>query len=145
MYILDTDHLSTLDRGGVTAQWLLQRLAKVNPDQVAVSIISYEEQTRGWLGHAAKAKTVEQEVERYKELRRQLKNYCRMTIVDFDILAAYEFKRLRKLYPRLGAMDLKIASVALVNQAVVLTRNRSDFGRIEGLIIEDWTMPVDRT
>jgi tRNA(fMet)-specific endonuclease VapC len=42
-------------------------------------------------------------------------------------------------------MDLKIASVALVNQAVVLTRNRSDFGRIEDLIIEDWTMPVDRT
>ena len=36
-------------------------------------------------------------------------------------------------------MDLKIASVALVNQAVVLTRNSRDFGQIAGLFIEDWT------
>jgi tRNA(fMet)-specific endonuclease VapC len=145
MYILDTDHLSILDRGGATAELLLQRLASVDRVEVAVSIISYEEQTRGWLSHIAKAKTVEQQVWRYKELRRQLNNYCRMTIVDFDAAAALESQRLRKLYPRLGPMDLKIAAVALVNQAVVLTRNRSDFGRIEGLSIEDWTIPDDRS
>lgn len=55
MYILDTDHLSVLDRGGVEAQRLLQRLAGVNPAQVAASIISYEEQMRGWLSYAANA------------------------------------------------------------------------------------------
>jgi tRNA(fMet)-specific endonuclease VapC len=43
------------------------------------------------------------------------------------------------LYPRLGTMDLKIASVALVNQAVLLTRNSSDFRRIIDLPVEDWT------
>jgi tRNA(fMet)-specific endonuclease VapC len=36
-------------------------------------------------------------------------------------------------------MDLKIASIALVNQSVVLTRNSRDFGQIIGLSIEDWT------
>ena len=36
-------------------------------------------------------------------------------------------------------MDLKIASVALVNQAVLLTRNIADFAQISGLSIEDWT------
>ena len=45
MYILDTDHLSILDRGGIKAQHLLSRSADVNPDEVAVTIISYEEQT----------------------------------------------------------------------------------------------------
>jgi tRNA(fMet)-specific endonuclease VapC len=39
MYILDTDHLSVLDRGGVKAQSLLQRLAGVDPRQVATTII----------------------------------------------------------------------------------------------------------
>lgn len=139
MYILDTDRISVLDRGGLAAQNLLQRLANINPSQVATSIISYEEQMRGWLSYGAKAKTVEQQVEAYKQLKRQLMNYCVIPILDFDGEAAQEFQRLRNLYPRLGAMDLKIAAVALVNQAVVLTRNSRDFGQIGGLFIEDWT------
>ena len=139
MYILDTDHLSVIDRGGANAQRLLQRLSSINPTQVATSIISYEEQMRGWLSYAAKAQTIEQQVQAYKELKRQLTNYCTIPIIDFGEQAAQEFQRLKKLYPRLGTMDLKIASVALANQAVLLTLNSSDFGRIVGLSIEDWT------
>lgn len=139
MYILDTDHLSVIDRGGVKAQRLLQRLASIDPTKVATSIISYEEQMRGWLSYTAKAQTIEKQVEAYKELKRQLSNYCTIPIVEFDEQAAQEFQRLKKLYPRLGTMDLKIASVVLVNQAVLLTRNSSDFGRITGLPVEDWT------
>jgi tRNA(fMet)-specific endonuclease VapC len=82
---------------------------------------------------------MEKQVEAYKELKRQLINYCTIPIIDFDEQAAQEFQRLKKLYPRLGTMDLKIASVALVNQAGLLTRNSSDFGRIIGLPVEDWT------
>ena len=54
MYILDTDHLSVLDRGGVNAQRLIQKLASVSSAEVAASIISYEEQMRGWLSYIAK-------------------------------------------------------------------------------------------
>jgi len=139
MYILDTDHLSVLDRGGLAAQPLIQRLASIDSTQVATSIISYEEQMRGWLSYAAKAQTVEQQVEAYKQLKRQLINYCAIPILEFEEEAMEEFQRLKKLYPRLGSMDLKIASVALVNQAVVLTRNDRDFGKIAGLSVEDWT------
>jgi tRNA(fMet)-specific endonuclease VapC len=139
MYILDTDHLSVLDRGGVAAQNLFQRLATIEPTQVATSIISYEEQMRGWLSYAAKAQTVEQQVDAYKQLKRQLLNYCAIPIIEFDEAAAREFQRLKKLYPRLGSMDLKIAAITLVNQAVILTRNNRDFGQILGLSIEDWT------
>lgn len=35
-------------------------------------------------------------------------------------------------------MDLKIASITLVNNATLLTRNRSDFDRVPGLQTEDW-------
>ncbi|MCG8368703.1 MAG: type II toxin-antitoxin system VapC family toxin [Pseudanabaenales cyanobacterium] len=139
MYILDTDHLSVLDHGGASAQRLLQRLASISSNQVAASIISYEEQMRGWLSYIAKAQTIEQQVETYKQLKRQLANYCAIPILEFDEQAAQEFQRLRKKYPRLGAMDLKIASVGLVNRAVLLTRNSTDFGQISGLFIEDWT------
>ena len=139
MYILDTDHLSVLDRGGANAQRLLQRLASVSSSQVTASIISYEEQMRGWLSYIAKAQTLDQQVETYKQLERQLANYCAIPILEFDEKAAKESQRLRKEYPRLGTMDLKIASVALANPAVLLTRNSADFKQISSLLTEDWT------
>lgn len=139
MYIFDTDHLSVLERGGPKSKRLLLRLASASSSEVATSIVSYEEQVRGWLSYIAKAQTIEAQVEAYKELRQQLATYCTIPIIDFDNQAANEFQRLKKLYPRLGTMDLKIASIALVNYAVLLTRNSSDFRVITGLQIEDWT------
>jgi tRNA(fMet)-specific endonuclease VapC len=127
MYILDTDHLSVIDRGGEQAKGLLQRLASIDPTQVATSIISYEEQMRGWLSYIAKAQTLEKQVEA-----------CIIPVVEFDDRAAQEFQRIKKLYPRLGTMDLKIASIVLVNRAVLLTRNSSDFGCIADLPVESW-------
>lgn len=138
MYILDTDHISILDRGGMEAQRLRLRLANINPSQVVATIISYEEQMRGWLSQIAKVKTIEEQVEGYKKLHRQLTNYCAIPVIEFDQEAAQEFKRLKKLYPRLGTMDLKIASITLVNKAVLLTRNSSDFGQIVDLSIDNW-------
>jgi len=139
MYILDTDHLSILQRGGVNAQSLLQRLKTLDSHQVVVTIISYEEQVQGWLTYVKKAKTIEKKVEGYKQLKEQLKDYCNIPILDFDHAAAQEFQRLKKEYRRVGKMDLKIAAIALVNKAVLLTRNEVDFGQISGLSCEDWT------
>jgi tRNA(fMet)-specific endonuclease VapC len=36
-------------------------------------------------------------------------------------------------------MDLKIVAIALVKQAVLLTRNQRNFGKITALQTEDWT------
>jgi tRNA(fMet)-specific endonuclease VapC len=48
MYLLDTDHLSLLQRQGNSAQSLIQRL-QLNMSPIAATVISYEEQTRGWM------------------------------------------------------------------------------------------------
>jgi tRNA(fMet)-specific endonuclease VapC len=99
MYILDTDHLSVLDRGGATASNLLQRLATVDPNSVATSIINYEEQMRGWMSYTAKAQAETQLIEAYRQLKRQLQNDCAIPVVEFDEAAVREFQRIRKLYP----------------------------------------------
>lgn len=139
MYILDTDHLSILDRKGIEAKGLFERLGALTSTQVVTTIISYEEQTRGWLGYITKAQNIEQQVAAYKRLKQQLVNYCEIPVLEFDTAAAQEFQRLKERYRRIGTMDLKIASIALVNQAVVLTRNVRDFSQIAGLSIDDWT------
>ena len=39
---------------------------------------------------------------------------------------------------RIGTQDLKIASVAIVRQALLLTSNLRDFQQVPGLALADW-------
>ena len=72
MYVLDTDHMSLLEWGGDDSTRLRERLADLERDQLFVTIVSYEEQIRGWMAYIAKAKTTKQEVVAYARLRHQL-------------------------------------------------------------------------
>ena len=38
----------------------------------------------------------------------------------------------------IGAYDLQIAAIALVNNLILVTHNTREFGRVKGLQIEDW-------
>jgi tRNA(fMet)-specific endonuclease VapC len=139
MYILDTDHISIMDRGGSAAQPLLSRLILVKPNQVFTTIITYEEQMRDWLSYTAKTSSIAEQIAAYQKLKRHIANYCKILVLSFDEKAGEVFQNLRKQYPRLGTMDLKIAAIALANQSTLLTRNTKDFDQIRNLSIEDWT------
>ena len=140
MYLLDTDHLSILERGGQDAKPLLARLSSINPSEVvATTIVTYEEQTRGWLSYMAASRSLNAQVEAYRQLEQHLVNFCTIPVIGFETAAASTFQGLKKIYPRLGSMDLKIAAIAIANNATLLTRNLSDFRQIKGLPAEDWT------
>jgi tRNA(fMet)-specific endonuclease VapC len=105
-----------------------------------VSIITYEEQMRGWLAYAARARTTERQVEAYRRLRRHVERFRTIPLLDFDEQAAVEFERLRAARIRIGTMDLKIAAIALAHDATLLSRNLVDFRKVPGLQVEDWTL-----
>jgi tRNA(fMet)-specific endonuclease VapC len=84
MYILDTDHISVFDRGGKFAQILLSKLAIVDPSQVVTTIVTYEEQMRGWLSYTARSRSIQEQIAAYKRLERQLANYQKMSVISFD-------------------------------------------------------------
>jgi tRNA(fMet)-specific endonuclease VapC len=138
MFVLDTDHMSLLEWGGEGSAALRERLADVATEDVATTIISYEEQVRGWMAYLARAKALEQEMEAYERLRRHLENYRQISVLDFDRSAAAQLQRLRRAHIRVGTMDLKIAAIVLSRDATLLSRNLVDFNRVPGLKVEDW-------
>jgi tRNA(fMet)-specific endonuclease VapC len=66
--ILDTDVLSFVQRGtGREYETLAERLDSLDED-VAVSIVSFEEQMRGWLAFIARTRSSVQETGAYAKL-----------------------------------------------------------------------------
>ena len=113
MYIFDTDHLSFVQRNGQEGKQILAKMATINELVVAVTVITYEEQVRGRLNFLSKAKTLNEQIFAYQGLQQLALDYQSIIILPFDRAAALEHQRLRKAYPRLGNMDLKIAAISL--------------------------------
>jgi len=62
--------------------------------------------------------------------------------LPFDDAAAEQYGQLRAVLEKQGALigpnDLLIASIALANNAMLVTHNTDEFGRVPGLQLEDW-------
>lgn len=139
MVILDTDHLSIFDQDTIEGFNLGRRLAVLPEEEVAITIVTYEEQMRGWLAYVARANTPDRQIEAYRKLRLHIERFRRIPLLDYDAKAVAEFERLRQARVRIGTMDLKIASIALANNATLLTRNLADFNQVPDLRAEDWS------
>ncbi len=61
-----------------------------------------------------------------------------LVILAFDEDAATVFHRLKDAGIRIGTMDLKIASIALSHDALLLSRNLVHFEKVPGLRVENW-------
>ena len=141
LYILDTDHMSSLERFDSQAGFQIRnRMDQVlsASDSAATTIITFEEQVRGWMSRLAKAKTISQQVNDYRKLNLLLENYRTITVLDFDEKSGLQYQALLKARIRIGTMDLKIAATAIANHATLLTRNLKDFNKVPGLEVEDW-------
>jgi tRNA(fMet)-specific endonuclease VapC len=140
MRILDTDHLTVLEWANSPAALTLQsKMASVSADELGTTVVNFEEQMRGWMSFLSKAKKMADQIEGYRRLKRRLELYCSVSLLPFDERAAVTFQTLRKEHRRIGVMDLKVAAVALANDATLLTCNLRDFQQIPGLKVEDWT------
>jgi tRNA(fMet)-specific endonuclease VapC len=141
IHVLDTD-LFTLSEFPESPEFLRlrARIAQLpREDAVVTTIVTYEEQTRGWLAYAAKSRETDRQMKAYAHLKRHLLTYLRIEVLDFDALAARVFDDLRAQKLGVGTMDLKIAAIALSKNATLLSRNLKDFKRVPNLRVEDWT------
>ena len=141
MILLDTDMITTLHAPPSPARdRLVHRLAAADAAgvEVVVSVVSFEEQMRGWMSIVSRARDAAGQVPAYERLRRLIDQYHDMRVLDFDAAAAAHFQNLRSAYRRANTMDLKIAAVALAHDALLLSGNARDFSSIAGLRFESF-------
>ncbi len=138
MLVLDTDHLSALEwRDSDQAKRLRDRMRQSKEERVT-TIVTYEEQCRGWLAYIKRAGSLEQEIDAYERLANHLKFFLNVTVLDYDRPAAKRFRELKKSRVSIGPMDLRIAAIVMAQDATLLSRNLKDFEKVPGLKVEDW-------
>ena len=134
IYMLDTNICSFIMRE--RPQKLLQILqAHVeNKDRIVISAITYSELMFGSIGKKASPK-IPVIVKRFVE------RLDRVIPWDKDAVdATTEIKKsLASTGSPIGANDAAIAGNAMVYGCVLVTNNKREFQRIEGLQVEDWS------
>lgn len=139
-YILDTDHFTLLEK---VHPIVTQRVGAVNPDDISITVVTAEEKVQGWLSairRSSQSSQPERLVWAYIGLRDVVKYINRFHIIDFSLDDYARFTELRSQKIRIGTQDLRIAAIALSRNAILVTRNQSDFAKVPGLLLADWTI-----
>ena len=128
-YLLDANAVIALlnePRGAVA-----QRIRRHEPADVAISSIALHELYYG----AWRSRRREQNVELVDELL--------FEVIEFDGEDAREAGAVRAALAGLGTpigpYDVLIAGQARARELVLVTANVSEFRRVEGLVVEDWS------
>ena len=139
MILLDTDHLTVLHfRSGERCARLVSRLEAAASELIGTTIVNFTEQMKGWLAVINKERQAERQVTGYREMLRLFEFYSSYHIAPFDEAVAARFNELRRTKIRISTSDLKIASVTLCSDALLLTANRQDFELVPGLRFANW-------
>jgi len=143
MIILDTDVFSLFELEESPENVRVRsRIAQLDPPPiVATTVVTYEEQSRGRLAALTKSRKSDDVLAAYLHLRQHIANYRKVRMLDFDAGALAQYDRFLDRGYRIGTLDLRIAAIAMSRNALLLSRNLRDFRRIEGLQVEDWTLP----
>jgi tRNA(fMet)-specific endonuclease VapC len=140
-YLLDTDHISFLQRrSGSEFTRLMVRMGQYSPADFALSIVSLHEQVLGAHNFINRAQTNNDIIRGYTLLMEILQSFATAPVLPIDAPAIAIFNELRGQRVRISTMDLRIAAIAISRNLVLLTRNISDFSKVPGLVIENWTV-----
>jgi tRNA(fMet)-specific endonuclease VapC len=138
MILLDTDHLSVLLEERDRRHSPLRARLREAGDSLSIPIVGIEEQLRGWLAKIHGITDPHRQIGPYLRLKRIFTFLREWPISGWNQATADQFLELRWLRAKIGSQDLKIACIALANDALLLSANLRDFEQVPGLRVEDW-------
>ena len=136
-YMLDTDTCSYIMRR--SNKTVIKRLRAVPVAEVCISVITKSELLYG-------VKVSPRREQDATALRAFLPH---VDVLEFPDAAATDYAEIRSDLKRrgqmIGANDLFIAAHARTLGLRLVTNNTAEFGRVKGLTLENWTLPVRGT
>jgi tRNA(fMet)-specific endonuclease VapC len=135
MRILDTNTVSMYRIGFPK---LMTRLLAEPIGEITVAIVTVEEQLTGWQTYLRRAKSDTEIAAAYQKLTDTVRTLADMHLITFSEAAIRRYRFLLSLKLNIGGMDLRIAAIALEEDATVITRNLRDFERVPQLKCENW-------
>lgn len=137
MFLLDTDIASLVLH---EHERVLARMAKVDPNETALAIITRLEMLRGRIDAIVKSATADELLRAVAGFARTEVFLSQFRIISIDEKAATTFEQLRgnKKLKKMDRGDLLQAAIALANNATLVTRNTKDYASVPNLKLENW-------
>jgi tRNA(fMet)-specific endonuclease VapC len=140
-YLLDTDHLSILQRRtGDSYSNLSTKMSLYPLSDFVVSTVTFHEQILGCHTYINRSRNMNEIVKGYEMITRLVKDFKVLPMITFDSNAGLIFEQLKIQKIQVATMDLRIACIAIANNLILLTRNTKDFNKIPNLVTENWTL-----
>jgi tRNA(fMet)-specific endonuclease VapC len=131
LYLLDTDICSYVMKR--SHEKLIEKLRVIPLEEIAISVIT-EAELLYELQISPKPKLVRASFDAFIK---------HVSVREWTSAAAQHYAEIRaNLHKRgqlIGANDLMIAAHASSLQAILVTNNQREFGRVRGLAVENWT------
>jgi tRNA(fMet)-specific endonuclease VapC len=139
-YLLDTDHISLLQQPQCREYGaILGHLVRHPPTDVVHCVVSFQEQAMGAHSRIIRAKSAADLLRGYQLMAIVHETYSKRIHLPFEAAALAVFDLLAASKVGVKTMDLRIASIARAHGLTLVTRNTSDFAKVPGLPLEDWT------
>lgn len=137
LWVLDTDHVSLFQHGNPL---IVQRVNSVKFEEIAITIITAEEQLRGRFNVIRNASLSDKLVLAYANFQANLEFFKTANLLQFSEDAGNIYTELVKQKIRVGTQDLRIAAITLSVKGILVTRNFKDFEKVPNLRLEDWSI-----
>src|SRR5690349_20362444 len=134
LYVLETDILSLYRQGDPL---VCQRVNAKPSNELAITVITVEEQISGWYTVLRRANQPPDVARRYQELAGTVSFLGGWTILPYPEPAIAQCQQLIAMKLNVRKPDLRIAAITLESNAILVTRNIRDFSRVPNLVIEN--------
>jgi tRNA(fMet)-specific endonuclease VapC len=137
LLVLDKDKLVLFQQGH---EIVCRQLLSHPMQDLAISVITIEEQLSGWYTLLRRTKSNEQLARAYQRLTDSVGLLSKFRILSFTLPAIDRFEELKRQKLGVKHMDLRIAAITLEHNCTLVTRNVRDFQLVPHLAIEDWSV-----
>jgi tRNA(fMet)-specific endonuclease VapC len=138
MTAFDTDVVTAVMLGDATC---VGRAAAIPGHQQGIPIIVVEEIVRGRLNVIRQAEAGKSRISidrAYELFEETLRDVRQLHILSYTAEAETRYQQWRQQGIRISTHDLRIAAICVVHGARLISRNRRDFERVPGLVVEFW-------